>query len=176
MYELNICIDDIINALCANHKIANKAAVNKAYTYAYEKHKGQVRKTGEPYIMHPLRVARAIASWGFESEVVAAALLHDIVEDCHTPVSEITEKFGSNIAGMVDTLTAVNKDLIKAQGLTKEEIDTMSDARLQKKMSEKALFIKVADRLDNLRTIDGVKEEAKESQRPSIPVRFLFPC
>lgn len=159
MYKLLVSYDELIAALSANHKVVNKSAVRKAYNYASEKHKNQTRKTGEAYIMHPLRVAKFIAEWGLESDVVVAALLHDIVEDCNTPISEIEEEFGSNVAKMVDALTAVNSDLEKAKGKTKEEIDKMSDARLIRKVDETALLIKAADRLDNLYTISGVPEK-----------------
>ena len=69
-YTMDISIDDIIRELCKNHKVTNKKIVRKAYDYAATKHEGQKRKTGEPYIMHPLRVARFVAKWGFESDVI----------------------------------------------------------------------------------------------------------
>lgn len=159
MYQRKINFNDIISSLSANHKVFSKNAVKRAYTYAEKKHEGQFRKTGESYIMHPLRVAKFIAEWGFDSEMVIAALLHDVVEDCNTSIEEIMNEFGSPVANMVNTLTAVNKELHKAKGLSKQEIDKMSDAHLLRTMSEKAMFIKIADRLDNLNTIEGVSEE-----------------
>lgn len=161
MYTMDICIDDVLNELSKNHKITYKGNVNKAYEYAAKMHKGQKRKTGEPYIMHPLRVARLIASWGFESDLVCVALLHDVVEDCESTLEDITELFGSTISKTVDAVTAIHHELQEAENPTKEELDTLSDVRLQEKMSEKALYIKVADRIDNLRTIDKFPEEKK---------------
>lgn len=174
MYKLIISCNDVIKSLSSNHKIVNKGAVKRAYAYAEKKHKGQFRKTGEPYIMHPLRVAKFIADWGFESDVVSAALMHDIVEDCNTTVEEIQKQFGSGIADMVNTLTAVNNELHKAQGLTKQEIDNLSDAHLIRTMSDKALFIKIADRLDNLNTIEGVNE-AKQFGKAQHTREILIP-
>lgn len=149
MYLMNICIDDVMNELVKNHKVSNKKTVKKAYDYALEMHDGQTRKSGEPYIMHPLRVARFVATWGFESDSICAALLHDVVEDCNTSLDEVERLFGDSISKIV-----VDKDIENADELTKEEIDKLSDAKLQERMTEKALFIKAADRLDNLYTID----------------------
>ena len=154
MYRMDICIDDVMNEFAKNHKVANKKIVKKAYDYALKMHDGQTRKSGEPYIMHPLRAARFVASWGFESDMVCATLLHDVVEDCNTTIEEIERLFGNSISGIVDSVTSLDKDLENAVGLTKEEIDKLSDDKLQERMTEKALFVKVADRLDNLYTID----------------------
>lgn len=161
MYIMDICIDDVMNELVKNHKVSNKKTVKKAYDYALEMHDGQTRKSGEPYIMHPLRVARFIATWGFESDVICAALLHDVVEDCHTTIDEVERLFGDSISKIVDAVTSLKKDLENADELTKEEIDKLSDIKLQEKMTEKALFVKAADRLDNLYTIDVFSEEKK---------------
>ena len=159
MYIMDICIDDVMKELVRNHKISNKKIVKKAYDYAFEMHEGQTRKSGEPYIMHPLRVARFIASWGFESDVICAALLHDVVEDCPTTIKDIEILFGDSISNIVDAVTSLDKDLENAEGLTKEELDKLSDLKLKEKMTEKALFVKAADRLDNLYTIEIFPKE-----------------
>lgn len=160
-YVMDVNIDDIMRELTKNHKVTYKKSVRKAYEFAAKMHAPQKRKTGEPYIMHPLRVARFVATWGFESDVIASALLHDTVEDCNVTIGEIERLFGSSIAEMVDAVTSLDKELENAANLTKEEIDRLSDIKLKEKMNEKALFVKAADRLDNLYTIDGVKDEKK---------------
>lgn len=161
MYNMNICIDDVMKELVKNHKVSNKKFVRKAYEFALTMHEGQARKTGESYIIQPLRVAHFIAKWGFESDVICAALLHDCVEDCNTSLDEITKLFGTSVAEIVDAVTSLDKDLRNATVLTKEEIDRLSDIKLKEKMTEKALFVKAADRLDNLYTIDTFPEEKK---------------
>jgi (p)ppGpp synthase/HD superfamily hydrolase len=158
---MDICIDDVMKELVKNHKVSNKKIVRKAYEFALEMHEGQTRKTGEPYIMHPLRVARFVADWGFESDVICAALLHDCVEDCNTSLDDITRLFGTSVSIIVDAVTSLDKELENATNLTKEEIDRLSDIKLKEKMTEKALFVKAADRLDNLNTIDTFPEEKK---------------
>lgn len=174
MYTLDICIDDVITELKKNHRVPNKNIVKRAYNYANEMHKNQKRKSGEAYIMHSLRVARMIARWGFESDVICAALLHDVVEDTSATLDDIIQRFDSNIADMVDTVTAIKVELDQKDSLTKEEVDKLSDIRLREKMSEKALFIKAADRLDNLRTID-VFEESKQIAKAVHTREVLLP-
>lgn len=113
MYKKIIKKDEIHSVLSTHHKIYNKVKVNEALAYAEDKHKGQLRKTGEPYIYHPMRVAKIVAEFGFESEVIIAAILHDVVEDCDVPLEKIVRLFGADVADMVDSLTAVNEKLQK---------------------------------------------------------------
>lgn len=162
MYTLEICFEDINREVKKNHKVTNKGLIRRAYDFAAEKHKNQKpRKTGEPYILHPIRVAYIVACWGFEADTICGALLHDTLEDTDATYSEIEGLFGKNIADLVDAVTAIQIEIRDKTGLTKEEIDELSDRRLKEKMSEKALFIKAADRIDNLRTIAPFSEEKK---------------
>lgn len=162
MYTLDICFEDIIQEFKKNHKVINKGLIKRAYEYAAEKHKNQKpRKTGEPYILHPLRVAYHLASWGFDADVICSALLHDTLEDTDATYDDLVTHFGKNIADMVDAVTAIDKEIKDKTGLTKEEIDELSDTRLKERMSERALFIKAADRIDNLKTIAPFSEEKK---------------
>jgi len=160
-YELKVDFNDIMNIYVKNHKVGNKQDIKKAYEYAYNKHCGVTRGSGEPYICHPLRVARQICEWGFESDVIIAAILHDIIEDCDTPLSEIKESFGTNVAVLVDAVTALSDKDFADHTLTKAQRDLLSDARLQKKINDKALYVKIADRIDNLNTLFGVNESKR---------------
>ena len=162
MYTLNICFEDIKREVKRNHKVANKGLIKAAYDYATEKHKDQKpRKTGEPYILHPMRVAYLVASWGFEADTICAALLHDTLEDTDATYDELIKLFGKSVADMVYAVTDIDDEIEKTAKLTKEEIDELADSRLKEKMSEKALFIKVGDRIDNLQTISPFNEEKK---------------
>lgn len=174
MYETSISFEDVMALLYNNHTVVSRANIKKAYTFALEKHSGQTRVSGEPYIMHPLRVAKLLAEWGFGSEVVIAGLLHDIAEDCKVSVEKITAMFGSNIANLVDAVTQVDKHMKGLEGLSKKEIDRLSDIRLIRNISEESLFIKVADRLDNLYTID-VMSEAKQLNKAMDTREILIP-
>ena len=162
-YELAVDLSDIMKIYSKNHKVGNKRGIKRAYDFAEKMHAGVTRGTGEPYIKHTLRAARSVAEWGAESDVIMAALLHDVVEDCDVTVSEIEELFDSSVADTVDAVTALSdKDFDFANhALTKAQMDLLSDAKLQSKMNSKALLVKIADRIDNLNTMSGVKEEKR---------------
>lgn len=177
-YQMEVNFNDIMNIYSKNHKVGNKQDIKKAYEYAAAKHAGVFRGTGEPYIYHPLRVAKLVTEWGFESDVIMAAMLHDVVEDCDTPLSEIKETFGTNVANIVDVVTALSDKDFTGHTLTKSQRDLLSDARLQQKMNDKALYVKIADRLDNLNTLSGVKEakripKAEHTREIIIPMARL---
>ena len=160
-YEIKVNFGDIMNTYSRNHKMGNNKDLKRAYEYAADKHAGVSRGTGEPYICHPLRVARLVAEWGFESDVIMAALLHDVVEDTDATLSDIEEIFGSEVAGTVDVVTALSDRDFTDHTLTKTQKDLLSDARLQRKMNDKALYVKIADRIDNLNTLSGVQEKKR---------------
>lgn len=160
-YALVVNISDVMKAYSKNHKVGNKYGIKRAYEFAEKKHAGQTRGSGEPYIKHPLRVARLAAEWGSESDVIMAALLHDVAEDCGVPLSEIRELFGSNVEKIVDTVTALSDKEFANHTLTKAQKDLLSDAKLQSSMNSEALLVKIADRIDNLNTLSGVKPEKR---------------
>ena len=160
-YKLDVSFSELINTYISKHPDGDRAGVKKAWQYANEKHSGVKRGSGEPYINHPLRVARILANQGFDSEYLMAALLHDVVEDCDVPLSEIRDLFGNTVAEIVDAVTALSDRDFDGEKLSKKQLDTLSDARLQDKMNIRALYVKIADRIDNLSTLSGVKEEKR---------------
>lgn len=146
----------ILTNLSRHHQIVSEKLVKGAYMYACDKHANAKRKTGESYIMHPLRVANYISEWGFNDAVVAAALLHDVIEDCNITEDDLGSLFSPEIAKWVNYVSKVREDEISISGLSKEEIDNLTDAKLLRSMSTEAFFIKMGDRLDNLKTIEGM--------------------
>lgn len=152
---------DIVKVYSQHHLIENKQDLIRAYDYASQKHAGQKRGSGEAYIKHPLRTARSCAKWRADKDVIMAALLHDVAEDSNTPLSEIEKSFGPNVAAIVDAVTSLSDRDFDHHTLTKAQRDILSDAKLQRKMNYKALLVKVADRIDNLQTMSGVKEEKR---------------
>lgn len=152
---------DIVKVYSQHHPHENKQDLIRAYDYASQKHAGQKRGSGEAYIKHPLRTARSCAKWRADKDVIMAALLHDVAEDSNTPLSEIEKSFGPNVAAIVDAVTSLSDRDFDHHTLTKAQRDILSDAKLQRKMNYKALYVKVADRIDNLRTMSGVKEEKR---------------
>jgi GTP pyrophosphokinase/guanosine-3',5'-bis(diphosphate) 3'-pyrophosphohydrolase len=134
--------------------------VAKAIEYAKEKHQGQFRKTGEPYIVHPLWVARKLAEMKMDIPTVVAGVLHDVVEDTDATVEEIEKLFGKEVALLVDGLTKLDKhrfrskDEANAENFRKLLLATAKDIRI--------LIIKLVDRLDNLRSLGIFRPEKRQ--------------
>lgn len=158
-YNYLITIDDIILQLTNNYDDICIKTVRNAYEYASEKHAGQKRESGEPYIRHPMRVARLIAEWGFDAQMVCAALLHDVIEYCGVSYYELEKEFGKRIADLVDTVSKFDERVAPDKNLPKEVIENQANVALQKNVNEESLFLKVADRIDNLYTIEAMTEE-----------------
>mgnify|MGYP002777944532 CR=1 FL=1 len=133
------------------HGVTDLAPVERAFALAERSHAGQVRKSGEPYLTHPLRVAETIARLGLDTSSVIAGLLHDAVEDSDLSVFDLTEQFGGEIAGIVDGVTKLGK----VPYLSRQEQQAESFRKMLLAMSQdiRVLLVKLADRLDNMRTL-----------------------
>lgn len=129
----------------------NRQLLEKAYLKAVEHHEGQFRKSGEPYIIHPMAVGRILAELGMDEVTVAGGLLHDLVEDTNYSLSDLEMDFGSEVAALVDGVTK----LTNINYYTKEEQQAENIRKMFLAMSKdiRVLIIKLADRLHNLRTI-----------------------
>jgi RelA/SpoT family (p)ppGpp synthetase len=138
---------------------ANEDLLNRAYVYAMKAHGNQTRASGEAYFNHPLEVAAILTEMKLDDATITAALLHDTVEDTAATHQEIEEKFGHEIASLVDGLTKIKRlDLV-----TKEATQAENLRKLLLAMSKdvRVLLVKLADRLHNMRTIDHVKPEKR---------------
>ena len=138
---------------------ADEDLLNRAYVYAMKAHGNQKRASGEAYFNHPLEVAAILTDMKLDSATIAAALLHDTVEDTDATHQEIEEKFGPEIAALVDGLTKIAKlDLV-----TKEATQAENLRKLLLAMSRdvRVLLVKLADRLHNMRTLEHVKPEKR---------------
>ena len=143
--------------------------LQKAYEFARQAHEGQVRMTGEPYVVHPLQVAIILADLQLDSSALAASLLHDTVEDCNVSLEKVRKEFGSEIASLVDGTTKLEELSRKtpASGL-KSGIQAEHQAENLRKMlvamaeDLRVVFIKLADRLHNMRTLAALPPEKKE--------------
>jgi GTP diphosphokinase / guanosine-3',5'-bis(diphosphate) 3'-diphosphatase len=139
---------------------ANEDLLNRAYVYAMRAHGNQKRASGEAYFNHPLEVAAILADMKLDDATIAAALLHDTVEDTEATQQEIQDKFGPEIASLVDGLTKikqldrVTKEATQAENLRKLLIAMSKDVRV--------LLVKLADRLHNMRTLHHVKPEKRK--------------
>src|SRR5579871_3242090 len=104
-----IVIDDLLQEVKNISGSGNLPLVKKAYEFAKRAHEGQMRKSGEPFIIHPFAVARIISELKLDPATISAALLHDVVEDCEVTLDEIRNEFGDEIATLVDGVTKLSK-------------------------------------------------------------------
>jgi len=144
------------------------AIVEGAYNFALKAHEGQVRKSGEPFVEHPLQVALILVELQLDASTLAAALLHDVPENCGIPVTEIEAKFGADIAKLVDGTTKLGKFHWQApsKGVAAGQQQQAENLRkLLVAMAEdlRVVFIKLADRLHNMRTLDALSPEKRRS-------------
>src|ERR1700710_274572 len=141
-------VDTLIRTVRAHHPKADLTIVERAYTAAERAHSGQKRKSGEPYITHPVAVAQILADLGIGSKTLAAALLHDTVEDTGYTLDMLRRDFGDEVAMLVDGVTKLDKlkygDSAQAETVRKMVVAMSKDIRV--------LVIKLADRLHNART------------------------
>lgn len=156
-------VSKLLSVLQKSGKIYDLDKIKSAYEYAAAAHEGQYRKSGEPYITHPIAVSEIVASLGLDTDSICAALLHDTVEDQPDRVSlkEIETKFGSEVAMLVDGLTKMADINIE----DKEEAHMENIRKMLLAMSKdiRVIFIKLCDRLHNMRTLDAKIEEKRRS-------------
>lgn len=158
-------LDDILN-INPNYDVD---LISKAYSIAEDMHNGQFRKSGEPYIIHPVEVARILAELGMDDETLVAGLLHDVIEDTPYTKEQLKAEFGEEVLLLVDGVTKLgsivfeNKEEKQAENLRKMFLAMSKDIRV--------LIIKLADRLHNLRTINYMTEEKiKEKCRETLEI------
>ena len=148
-------LDNLIRTVRANHPKGDLAVIERAYAVAKEKHEGQKRQSGEPYITHPLAVAQILGEMGLGPRAIAAALLHDTVEDTGYALTDLTAEFGDEVAMLVDGVTKLDKvkygESAQAETVRKMIVAMSKDIRV--------LLIKLADRLHNARTWGFVPPE-----------------
>ena len=147
---------DLLDRVRKYHPSDDITQIEKAYQFAFEAHKEQKRKSGEPYIIHPLCVAIILADLELDKETIIGGLLHDVVEDTKYTDEEITREFGADVALLVDGVTKLDK--MKYKGGTGDKADMQAD-NLRKMFLAMAkdirvVLIKLADRLHNMRTMD----------------------
>ena len=152
----DINLRDIIYISKIKNRNINKNKIIKAYKYAEEKHKDQKRKSGQPYIIHPLNVAYILAKLGLDTETICAALLHDVVEDTDSTYNDIKELFGTDIANIVEGVTKLSI-LFKTTEKTKAENYKKMFIAMEKDI--RVIILKLADRLHNIMTLEHLKRD-----------------
>ncbi|MBE6835923.1 MAG: bifunctional (p)ppGpp synthetase/guanosine-3',5'-bis(diphosphate) 3'-pyrophosphohydrolase [Ruminococcaceae bacterium] len=145
--------------LSSQYSEGELGVVDAAFEKAFEAHKAQLRHSGQPYIIHPIAVAKILAELGMDYQSVAAALLHDTVEDTDVTLDDIKNEFGNDIASLVDGVTKLGK----VPWISREEQQAENVRKLLLAMSEdiRVIIIKLADRTHNMRTLDFVAPQKR---------------
>ncbi|MGZ3421741.1 MAG: RelA/SpoT family protein [Polyangiales bacterium] len=155
-----LLLDDLVSRVRHYHPNADVDLLEKAYLFSANAHRGQMRKSGDPYFIHPTSVAGVITELRLDVASICAGLLHDVAEDTEVSIPEIEKEFGREISTLVDgvtklgNLTFQSKEDKQAENFRKMLIAMARDIRV--------LLIKLCDRLDNMRTMDAMKQEAQE--------------
>lgn len=166
----DILYQELINGVRRYHPSDDISMIEKAYKIAYEAHKDQRRKSGEPYIIHPLCVAIILADLELDKETIVAGLLHDVVEDTVMTSEQLTQEFGEEVALLVDGVTklgqlsySADKVEVQAENLRKMFLAMAKDIRV--------ILIKLADRLHNMRTLKYMRpEKQREKARETMDI------
>jgi GTP diphosphokinase / guanosine-3',5'-bis(diphosphate) 3'-diphosphatase len=151
----------LLASVRANRPSDDLEIIRKAWQFCLEHHKGQLRASGEPYVLHPLEVAMVLAEMKLDSTAIAAGLLHDAVEDTPVTTEDITAKFGEQVAHIVEGVTKIdkiqfaNREDRQAENVRKMLLAMVSDVRV--------VLIKLADRLHNMRTLEHLSPEKQQS-------------
>ena len=154
--------EKLVEAIKASGKAYNMAMIEKAYDLANDAHKGVCRRSGEPYICHPLAVARLVLDLGMDSESIAAALLHDVVEDTPTTLTDLTAAFGEEVAALVDGVTKLTK--IQFSNIEELQAENLRKMLLAMSRDVRVMIIKLCDRLHNMRTGDAWPEQKRRDK------------
>ena len=150
----------LLDLVSQNRPNEDVEMLRRAFEFAAEQHQSQVRESGEPYLSHPLEVAHILADLRLDVTTLAAALLHDVVEDTHIPLSEIASRFGSETARLVEGVTKISRlGLVSPEARQAESVRKMLLAMVT---DVRVVLVKLADRLHNMRTLRFLSPEKQE--------------
>jgi guanosine-3',5'-bis(diphosphate) 3'-pyrophosphohydrolase len=154
-------LNDILDRVSVYHPEPDLDLIKKAYVYSAKVHQGQVRKSGEPYLIHPMEVAGLLADMRLDEASIVTGLLHDTIEDTLATKEEIAELFGNEIAELVDGVTKLSQ---YSPANTQEDKQAENFRKMVVAMSKdiRVLLVKLADRIHNMRTLDHMKPEKQE--------------
>src|SRR5271169_3470925 len=153
-------VEHLIDRVRAYQPSVDSELIQKAYDYSFRMHAGQTRKSGQPYIVHPVSVAGILADLRLDAASVCAGLLHDVVEDTLATTADLSKEFGAEVAELVDGVTKLSKinftshEDHQAENFRKMVVAMARDIRV--------LLVKLCDRVDNMRTLEFMSKEAQE--------------
>src|ERR1700723_1467137 len=150
--QLDARLEELLAKLRKNRPSEDPWMVRRAYDIAAERHREQLRKSGEPYLMHLLEVAHILADLRLDATTLTAALLHDVIEDTEFPVSRITERLGAEVAHLVEGVTKIGR--LKMMAPEARQAETVRKMVLAMVHDVRVVLVKLADRLHNMRTLE----------------------
>ena len=171
--QKEITIQDVIAKRKKHARKVDTKLITRAYKYALQNHGDQCRRSGEPYIIHPLNVAYILADIGLDDSTVCAALLHDVVEDTQITQEDITREFGQEISDMVAGVTKLGN--MQFTSVEEQQVEDYRKMFLAMGKDIRVILIKLADRLHNMRTLKFLKRDrqianAKETMELYAPL------
>ncbi len=149
---------DLVSLIEKSEKEYDLALIEKAYKFAEAAHQGQVRRSGEPYIIHPIAVAYKLVEFGMGTPSVVAGLLHDVIEDTPVTYDDIVKAFGKEIANLTDGVTKLGK--IPFSSREEQQAENLRKMLIAMSEDIRVIIIKFADRMHNLATLDTWRAEA----------------
>lgn len=152
-------LEQIENQVRAYNPEADLSGLEEAYRFALAAHGGQTRKSGEPFINHPLEVALILAELHLDTATLKAALLHDVVEDSEVTLDEVRERFGDEVAELVDGVTKLGR--IEFESLSEQQSNNLRKMLIAMAKDIRVILIKLADRLHNMRTLSALPAERR---------------
>ncbi|MBF4509779.1 MAG: bifunctional (p)ppGpp synthetase/guanosine-3',5'-bis(diphosphate) 3'-pyrophosphohydrolase [Aeromicrobium sp.] len=159
---MSVTLEGIEAQIRSHNPSADLRGIEEAYAFALEHHAGQMRRSGEPFISHPLEVAMILAGLNLDTVTLQAAILHDVVEDSSVSLREVRERFGPEVAILVDGVTKLGR--IKFSSLAEAQSQNMRKMLIAMAKDIRVILIKLADRLHNMRTLAALPED-KQRQK-----------
>ncbi|SSC11854.1 (P)ppGpp synthetase I, SpoT/RelA [Mesotoga infera] len=178
--DAQILLGELESILQYRLKRRDKERILDAYEFARFHHQEQMRDSGEPFISHPVEVSKILAQLSADTDTIVAGFLHDIVEDCNVPLSEITEKFGETVSLIVDGVTKIsnlklNEKLDSKIVKSRMKVETLRKMLLALSKDPRIIIVKLADRLHNMRTLEFVKSPEKREDKARETIQIYAP-
>ncbi len=158
--QIDALANRVIDEVRSHHPLADLSGIDRAYRFAREAHGDQRRASGEPYVTHPIAAAQTLAELGLDPVAIQAALLHDIPEDTEYSLQDVEERFGPEVAQLVDGVTKLSK--FSAHSHEERQAENIRKMFLAMAEDVRVVLIKLADRLHNMRTIAGLPPEKQQ--------------
>ena len=157
-------VDELLGRMCCKCNEEDLGRLRAAFEFAREAHSPQKRKSGEPYIIHPVAVAKIVLEYGMDCQSVAAAMLHDTVEDTDMTLEDVKKEFGAEICALVDGLTKLGKVPLDIKDKEEQQAENVRKMLLAMSEDIRGIIIKLADRLHNIRTLNFMPPQKRRDK------------